>query len=251
MDIATIIGLVLGFGLIVGAIMMGGSLGGFIDPPSILVVIGGTAASAFIMFPLAVVIGTIKVIMKTIFFQARDPRSIIAKIIELSETARKESLIALEKVEVDDEFLKKGVQMVADGTEETLVRQVLETEIKFMKQRHYQGQAVMKGMGTMAPAFGMIGTLIGLVNMLANLSDPSAIGPAMAVALLTTFYGAVLANVVFLPLAKKLEGRSEEDQLYMEIMLEGVVSIQRGDHPAVLKEKLQSFLAPTMREAQA
>ncbi|MGE4506270.1 MAG: motility protein A [Desulfovibrionaceae bacterium] len=251
MDIATIIGLVLGLGLIVGAILMGGGLGGFIDAPSILVVVGGTIASAFIMFPMNVVIGTIKVIMKTIFFQARDPRKIISKIIELAETARKESLVALEKVSVDDEFLKKGVQMVADGTDETLVRQVLETEIKFMKQRHLQGQGVMKGMGTMAPAFGMIGTLIGLVNMLGNLSDPSSIGPAMAVALLTTFYGAVLANVVFLPLAKKLEGRSEEDQLYMEIMLEGVISIQRGDHPAVLKEKLQSFLAPAIREKSA
>lgn len=248
MDIATIIGLVLAFGLVVGAIVLGGPLGAFIDIPSILVVIGGTIASAFIMFPMGVVIGTVKILMKTIFFQAQDPKQIISKIIELAETARKESLVALEKVAVDNEFMKKGVQMVADGTEETLVRNVLETELKFMKQRHILGQGVLKGMGTMAPAFGMIGTLIGLVNMLGNLSNPDAIGPAMAVALLTTFYGAVLANVIFLPLATKLQGRSEEDQLYMEIMLEGVVSIQRGDHPAVLKEKLQAFLAPALRE---
>ncbi len=251
MDIATLIGLVLGLGLIVWAIMSGGNLSGFVDYPSVAVVIGGTVASAFIMFPMGVVIGAFKVVMKTILFQARDPREVISLIIQLAETARKESLVALEKVAVDDEFLKKGVQLVADGTEETLVRQVLETEIKFMKQRHMMGQGVLKGMGGMAPAFGMIGTLIGLVNMLGNLDDPASIGPAMAVALLTTFYGAVLANVIFLPLAKKLEVRSEEDLLYMAIMLEGVISIQRGDHPAVLKEKLQSFLAPALREVTA
>ncbi len=251
MDIATLIGLVMGLGLIIGAIVMSGNLGGFIDIPSIVVVIGGTVACAFIMFPMGVVIGTVKVVMKTIFLQARDPREVISLIIQLAETARKESLVALEKVAVDDDFLKKGVQLVADGTDEILVRQVLETEIKFMKQRHMMGQGVLKGMGNMAPAFGMIGTLIGLVNMLGNLDDPASIGPAMAVALLTTFYGAVLANVIFLPLAKKLEVRSEEDMLYMAIMLEGVLSIQHGDHPAVLKEKLQSFLAPALREVAA
>jgi chemotaxis protein MotA len=138
--------------------------------------------------------------------------------------------------------------MVADGSEERLVRQVLEIEVNFMKERHRQGQAVFKGMGTMAPAFGMIGTLIGLVRMLQNLDDPSSIGPAMAVALLTTFYGAVLANVAFLPLSRKLEVRSDEDALYMEIMTEGVISIQRGEHPSIVKEKLQAFLSPGVRE---
>ena len=189
--------------------------------------------------------------MKTVFFKSTDPHQIIRKIIELADTARRESLVALEKVSVEDPFMKKGVMLVADGTEETLVRAVLETEIKFLKQRHLQGQGVLKGMGTMAPAFGMIGTLIGLVNMLQNLSDPASIGPAMAVALLTTFYGAVLANVVFLPMATKLEGRSAEDQLYMEIMLEGVLSIQRGDHPSIVKEKLMAFLSPAMRESSS
>ncbi len=250
MDIATLIGLVLASGLIVSAIMIGGSLGSFFDIPSVLVVIGGTIASAFTMFPMAVVLGTVKIMLKTIFFKPSDPKEMIEKIIQLSETARKESLVALEKVEVDNEFLKKGVQLIADGTDEVLTRNVLETEIKFMKQRHLMGQGVLKGMGTIAPAFGMIGTLIGLVNMLGNLNDSAAIGPAMAVALLTTFYGAVLANVIFLPLAKKLEGRSEEDQLYMEIILEGLVSIQHGVHPAILRDKLQSFLAPVLRETE-
>ncbi|MEF2144101.1 MAG: MotA/TolQ/ExbB proton channel family protein [Desulfovibrionaceae bacterium] len=251
MDIATLIGLVGALGLIVATIVLGGNVGGFLDVPSMVVVIGGTFAVAFVMFPLGVVISTAKVIMKTIMFQSQDPHQIIRKIIELADKARKESLVALEKVSMDDPFLKKGVLMVADGTEEQLVRAVLETEIKFMKQRHLQGQGVLKGMGTMAPAFGMIGTLIGLVQMLQNLSDPSSIGPAMAVALLTTFYGAVLANCIFLPMATKLEGRSAEDALYMEIMLEGVISIQRGDHPSIVKEKLMAFLAPAMRESQS
>lgn len=248
MDIATLIGLIGGFGLIGATVVMGGNAGGFVDVPSVVVVIGGTFASVFIMFPLATVIGTFKVLMKTILVRNQNPADVIRTLVGLAETARKESLVALEKVAIDDPYLKKGILLVADGSNESLVRSVMEIELDFMRQRHYQGQGVLKGMGTMAPAFGMIGTLIGLVNMLQNLSDPSSIGPAMAVALLTTFYGAVLANVVFLPLATKLEQRSNEDALYMQIMIEGVSSIQRGDHPSVVNDKLQAFLSPAMRE---
>ncbi|WP_243546417.1 motility protein A [Pseudodesulfovibrio tunisiensis] len=248
MDIATLIGLVGGFGLIVTTVLMGGNAGGFVDPPSLVVVVGGTLAATFVMFPLKTVIGTAKVAMKTILFKSQDPQDMIRLITSLADTARKESLVALEKVNIDDAYLKKGVMLVVDGSSESLVRSVMEIELDFMKQRHRAGQGVFKGMGTMAPAFGMIGTLIGLVNMLQNLSDPSSIGPAMAVALLTTFYGAVLANVVFLPLATKLEQRSEEDALFMQIMIEGVASLQKGDHPTVVKEKLQAFLSPALRE---
>ncbi|XPV75864.1 MAG: motility protein A [Desulfovibrio sp.] len=249
MDIATIIGLVGSFGLIIAAIVMGGSAGGFLDIPSLTVVVGGTIMVTFVMFPLGAIIGVSKVIMKAFFFKGHDPKEIIQQILQLAETARKESLVALEKVAVSDEYLQKGVMLVADGSEEQVVRAVMETEIEFMKRRHGRGQEILKGMGTMAPAFGMIGTLIGLVQMLQNLDDPSSIGPAMAVALLTTFYGSVLANVIFLPMATKLVERSNEDILFMEIMLEGVVSIQRGDHPSVVKEKLMAFLAPAMRES--
>jgi len=248
MDIATLIGLVGAFGLVVTSIFMGGNAAGFVDIPSIVIVIGGTFAVAFVMFPLGVVIGTIKVGLKTLLFKSNDPQDIIRLITSLAETARKESLVALEKVNIEDPFLKKGVMLVVDGSSEGLVRSVMEIELEFMKQRHRQGQAVFKGMGAMAPAFGMIGTLIGLVNMLSNLSDPSSIGPAMAVALLTTFYGAIMANVVFLPLATKLEERSAEDALFMQIMIEGVSSLQRGDHPTIVKEKLQAFLSPAIRE---
>lgn len=251
MDIATLIGLVGAFGLVFTTIFMGGNAAGFLDIPSIVVVVGGTFAVTFVMFPMGTVIGTIKVGLKTLLFKSNDPQDIIRQITTLADTARKESLVALEKVNIDNEFLKKGVMLVVDGSSEALVRNVMEIELEFMKQRHRQGQAVFKGMGTMSPAFGMIGTLIGLVNMLSNLSDPSSIGPAMAVALLTTFYGAVMANCVFLPLATKLEERSIEDALYMQIMIEGVSSLQRGDHPSVVKEKLEAFLAPAMRENAA
>lgn len=251
MDIATLIGLVGALGLVFTTIFMGGNAAGFVDIPSVVVVVGGTFAVTFVMFPMGTVIGTIKVGLKTLLFKSNDPQDIIRQITTLADTARKESLIALEKVSIDNEFLKKGVMLVVDGSSEALVRNVMEIELEFMKQRHRQGQAVFKGMGTMSPAFGMIGTLIGLVNMLSNLSDPSSIGPAMAVALLTTFYGAVMANCVFLPLATKLEERSAEDALYMQIMIEGVSSLQRGDHPSIVKEKLEAFLAPAMRENAA
>lgn len=248
MDIGTLLGLLAGMGLIVGAIMFGGgALGGFIDVPSILVVVGGTLATAFIMFPMKVVFGSIKVGMKAFFAKDTDASAMIDQLVMLAEKARKESLVALEKVAIEDEFIKKGILLVADGTEESLVRAVMDTEISFMKQRHRQGQGVFKGMGTMSPAFGMIGTLIGLVKMLQNLSDPASIGPAMAVALLTTFYGAVLSNVIFLPLAKKLEERSQEEALYMEIAMEGVISILHGEHPQIVREKLLAFLAPAVR----
>lgn len=251
MDIATLIGLAGSFGLVLTTIIMGGNAAGFLDVPSIVVVIGGSFAVTFVMFPMGTVIGTIKVGMKTLLFKSNDPQEVIRQIIQLAETARKESLVALEKVPIEDDFLKKGVMLVVDGSSEALVRSVMEIELEFMKQRHRQGQAVFKGMGTMAPAFGMIGTLIGLVNMLSNLSDPASIGPAMAVALLTTFYGAVMANCMFLPLATKLEERSNEDALFMQIMIEGVSSLQRGDHPTVVKDKLQAFLPPALREAAA
>ncbi|WP_461208789.1 motility protein A [Desulfocurvus sp. DL9XJH121] len=251
MDIGTLVGLLAGLGLIVGSIMFGGgALGGFVDVPSVLVVVGGTGAIVFIMFPMGVVFGTVKVAMKAFMSKPPDFHALIDQMMRLAEKARKESLVALEKVQVDDPFIKKGVQLVADGTEEGLVRAVLETEVSFMQRRHAQGQGVFKGMGTMAPAMGMIGTLIGLVKMLQNLSNPESIGPAMAVALLTTFYGAVLANVVFLPMAKKLEERSAEESLYMEIATEGIIGILHGEHPAIVKEKLLAFLAPVLRGSE-
>ncbi len=247
MDIGTLIGLVLGFSLIVGAIVLGGSIGGFVDLPSVIIVFGGTIATTFIMYAMPVALGAVKVAMKALFTKTREAPKLIELMVRLAEKARKESLVALEKVQIEDPFVKKGIQLVADGTSQDLVRVVLDTEVAGMRRRHIQGQGMFKAMGTMAPAFGMIGTLIGLVKMLQNLSDPGSIGPAMAVALLTTFYGAVLANVVFLPVAKKLEERSDEEAYYMEIATEGIMSIMNGDHPTIVREKLLAYLPPGSR----
>lgn len=249
MDIATFIGLVGAMGLIAGAIFMGGGIGGFIDMPSVLIVVGGTFAVTFVMFPLKTVLGSFKIAMKTFLGSSPDPKQNITQLVSLAETARKESLVALEKVSLNDPFMARGVLLVADGTDESVVRSIMESEVQSMVKRHRTGQNVFKGMGTYSPAFGMIGTLIGLVRMLQNLDDPSSIGPAMAVALLTTFYGAVLANVFFLPMANKLAERSQEEAHYMEITTEGVLSILNGEHPNILKEKLASYLAPNQRES--
>lgn len=250
MDIATLIGIFGALGLIVGAIAIGGGMGGFIDIPSMIVVVGGTFAVAFVMFPLKTILGAAKVIMKTLFATPPNYAESIQTLIGLAEKARKESLVALEKVQVDNTFMKRGILLVSDGTEEGIVRAVLEIEMSNMVKRHRTGQEILKGMGTMAPAFGMIGTLIGLVQMLQNLDDPSSIGPAMAVALLTTFYGAVMANCLFLPMAKKLEERSNEEALNMELIMEGVLAILNGEHPSIVKEKLDSFLPPGQRQGR-
>lgn len=247
MDIGTLLGLISGTILIAVAILLGGDFWGFVSAPSALIVIGGTVAVTFIMFPMSVVLGSFKVALKAFFFRSPDPRLVIDEIVTLAQKGRQESLVALEKVPINDPFLKKGVNLVADGTEERLLLSILETEISFTRQRHQQGQGVFRGMGTMAPAFGMIGTLIGLVNMLQVLDDPTAIGPGMALALLTTLYGALMANLVFIPIAKKLEERSHEEISKMELTTEGVVSILRGENPRLTREKLEAFIPPVLR----
>jgi chemotaxis protein MotA len=247
MDVGTLLGLISGIVIVLMAILLGGDFWGFVNAPSALIVIGGTVAVTFIMFPIGVVLGSFKVALKAFFSRSPNPKLVVDEIVALADKARKESLVALEKTPINDPFLKKGVLLVADGTEERLVLTILETEISFTKQRHQRGQGVFKGMGAMAPAFGMIGTLIGLVNMLQVLDDPSAIGPGMALALLTTLYGALMANLAFIPIAKKLEERSQEEISIMELTVEGVISILRGENPRLVKEKLEAFLPPNQR----
>jgi chemotaxis protein MotA len=250
MDIATVIGIVLAMGLILASIIMGVGIGPFIDVPSILIVIGGTIASLLICFPMGSVIGAIKVFLKTMLGKTPAPSEIIDEIVELAVTARKDSILALEKVEIEDPFLAKGIKLVVDGTAPDLVTSILNTEIKFMKQRHMEGAKIFGTVSAMAPAFGMIGTLIGLVQMLQNLSDPSAIGPSMAVALLTTFYGAVIANVFGAPIKTKLEGKSVEEALLKEVVMQGVLSIMEGDNPMIVRSKLEAFLSPKLRKPE-
>lgn len=249
MDIATVIGIISGFSLIFISLALGSTgVVGFINLPGLLVVFGGTIASTLIMFPLKSVLGTLKIAMKVFTVKLDSPDMVIKKIIQLATKVRKNNILALEKEHLDDKFFAKGIRLCVDGSTPANIKVILNTELSYLKERHLLGQDVFEQMGTLAPAFGMIGTLIGLVQMLQTLSDPGSIGPSMAVALLTTFYGAVLANLVCLPIAKKLELRSKEESLMKELIIEGVVSISRQDNPLTLSDKLEGYLSPHERK---
>jgi chemotaxis protein MotA len=247
MDISTVAGLLLATVSIIGSILYGSPLSIFIDPPSIFVVGGGVIACTFIKWPLENVKAFVPTFMKSIFTTPVDPKAMIEEIQKLAETARRESVFALEKVPVEDKFLKKAVTLAADNRPPEVITSILSLEIAAMEERHSKGVDMLEGMGADGPAFGMIGTLIGLVQMLQNMSDPSSIGPAMAVALLTTFYGSVLANVFTIPVAAKLKQRSKQESTKMNIIVAGVLGIVAGENPRVIREKLDSFLAPKDR----
>ena len=250
MDISTIIGLLMGFVFIIGGILVSGQLDSYWDIPSIFIVLGGTFAATLASFPLKKFLNTSKVIKKAFYYKEASPDDVIGEIIVLANVARKEGLLSLEEYaeNLDDEFLKKGIMLIVDGTDPDLVRNILETELVFLEERHSDGQRIFETMGTYAPAFGMIGTLIGLINMLRYLDDPSTIGPNMSVALVTTFYGSMLANIVFLPIAQKLKIRSKDEILVKELMVEGLLSIQAGENPRIIEEKLKTFIPPEMRK---
>jgi chemotaxis protein MotA len=247
MDITTVIGLALGIMAILGSILYGSPLSIFIDVPSVAVVFGGVIATTLIKWPMEQVKSTVNVFMKSIFFTPVEPKSMIEEIQKLAETARRESVFALEKVPVEDKFLKKAVTLAADNRPPEVITSILSLEIAAMEDRHSKGIEIMEGIGADGPAMGMIGTLIGLVQMLQNMSDPSAIGPAMAVALLTTFYGAVIANVFAIPVSAKLKQRSKQEATKMNIVVAGVLGIVAGENPRVIREKLDSFLPPKDR----
>ncbi len=248
MDLATVIGLVSGTFLIIVSVFLGGSALVFINIPSVLIVVGGTIATTFIKFKMSDVIGSISVAMKAFFVKIEPPENIIREMVEYTRIAKKEGLIALEKETPSDPFSAKALRYLSDGYDEGLIEDMLNKDIRLMIQRHEIGQNVFKSMGDAAPAFGMIGTLIGLVQMLSSMEDPSSIGPSMAVALLTTLYGAIMANLVCLPLADKLSLRSDEEKLVKTIVVEAAVAINRGVSPMVLEESLKIFLSPKDRE---
>jgi len=250
MDIATVIGLVAGVALVAITIAMGGNIGVYISIPSAILVVGGTAAATLINFPLSDVLSVFNTAKNTFIHKATTSDGLITKLVEFATVARREGILALEghASDADDEFLQKSVQLAIDGTAPELIKDILTTEIAFMEDRHAMGQAILTAMGTFAPAFGMIGTLIGLVAMLATLDDPSKIGGGMAIALLTTLYGAILANLIFLPTAGKLKVRTALELLQKEIIIEGILSIQSGDNPRVVEQKLKAFVAPAMRD---
>lgn len=247
MDLATIIGVIAGIGLIIISIFLGGSLSAFVNAPGIAVVLGGTVAATLIMQRLSVVIGAFKVGLNVLTDKYVSPEQIIQTVVDLAQKARKEGLLSLEKVNVGNSFLQKGLKMLIDGMEPDDVISVLRTELVYLKQRHKRGQKVFKFMASTSPAMGMVGTLIGLVQMLMTLDDPSAIGPAMAVALLTTFYGAVLAFLFFGPMASKLENRTAEESARLEMIICAIPGLANGDNPRILEQRLVSFLEPKSR----
>ncbi|MEQ5776583.1 MULTISPECIES: motility protein A [unclassified Thalassospira] len=243
MDIATLVGIIAGTGVIVGAIMLGGSLGAFVDVPSIMVVFGGTAAATLIKFPMRDVVKSMKTGIGIAFKNPKeDPQSIYEKAMELSALVRKNGLLGLESVEIENEVMKRGIRMCVDGHNGDVIRSSISSEVAKSIQRDELGELMFRGIGDTAPAFGMIGTLVGLVQMLANLSDPDAIGPAMAIAMLTTFYGAVLANLIALPIADKLALKVEQLRNTKELIVESVVQIQASQSPMVMKEILGPYL---------
>lgn len=247
MDLGTLVGLLVGMVLITIAMLLGGSLTAFLDVPSALIVFGGTIATTFIRFTLPDVVNSINVATKAFFAKTQPPKEIIQELVSLSHIARKEGLLKLEKQPVNDHFLKKAIMYCVDGHDSDFIQEVLDKEIDLTLERHDLGQNIFRAMGDASPAFGMIGTLVGLVNMLGNMKDPSSIGPSMAIALLTTLYGAIIANLLMLPMADKLKRRSQEEELNRKLVVEGVLGLQKGLNPRVLEELLTTFLPPKKR----
>ena len=250
MDIATVLGVVIAIGLILSSIVIGGgSFGAFIDAPSVMVVIGGAIAAAMISFPMKAFLSVFSVGMRTIFYKIDSIPSLIEEIVSLAETARRDGLLALESrlEEIQNSFVVLGIQMAVDGTRPEVMEDILRTELDAVATRHRDGKALFDCMGRFAPAFGMIGTLMGLVIMLGDMSDPSKIGAGMAVALLTTMYGAIASNVVFLPFAEKLGYTNKQELLAMEIIVRGIMAIQSGENPRVIEQKLNTFIPPKLR----
>ncbi len=250
MDLNTVIGATLVVLLVLFAMAMGpGGVATFVDVPSVVMVLGGTTAVTMLAFPISDLKPVIKVMMVAAVRKTASATDEIDRIVSYANLARKEGLLALETrlQDVDDAFFAKGIQLVIDGFGADTVRDIMELEAEWEKQRHDCGRKIMEQMGAFSPAFGMIGTLVGLVQMLQDLSDPNSIGVGMATALLTTLYGAMAANMFFLPMAGKLDQVSKSESLVRSLMIEGIVAIQSGEKPQLIKEKLKGFLAPGVR----
>jgi len=245
MDIATIVGLISALGLIY--VSLGDGVSSFIDMPSIYIVLGGSIAVVLFRSSLSEFLGAIGVMGKTFKNKLDKPEDLIEKLVELADIARKDGMIALEGQEISNPFLAKGIGMLVDGSDPDLIKKSLNKDIQAMRSRHKSGADIFSSWGEVAPAMGMIGTLVGLVLMLGNMSDPKSIGPAMAVALLTTLYGAILANVICLPMSQKLRNQSDFEAQNCELIIEGVLFIQSGGNPRILADLLSSFLAPKVR----
>ncbi|PKL18554.1 MAG: motility protein A [Spirochaetae bacterium HGW-Spirochaetae-5] len=250
MNIGLVIGLVAGFAtLIFGIIVAGGNVLMFWDAPSVIVTFGGGWCALMVSYPLTKLMAMPTYMRIAVFPPSLNPVELIVTLVQFSEKSRREGLLALEDDldALDEPFLKKGLQLVVDGTDPELVRVILETDIDEMAERHGVNKKIFDDFAGLAPSFGMIGTLMGLVLLLANLSDKSMVGPYLSVALITTLYGAILAYLVLTPMATNLDSLTGEEILFKSVAVMGVLSIQAGDNPRILKEKLVSFLPPVMR----
>ncbi len=253
MDIATVIGIVLGTGLVLASILMKTSITAFVDPASAAVVMGGTGAAILISFPLGQVLKVFGIVKNAFFAKAQDPVATVTSLVKLAEVARRDGILSLESQLADgdyDPFLSQGLRMAIDGQDPAVIEAALECEVETIAERHASGKAILDNVAKYAPAFGMIGTLIGLVIMLRSMGDdPDSLGPAMAVALITTFYGSVIANLFATPLADKLALRNDQELSAKMLIVRGVMSIQAGDNPRIVQQKMMAFLDPKQRKA--
>lgn len=250
MDLATIIGILVAFGLVIMALGRDALM--FVDLPSLLIVVGGSVGALLVTYPLKSVLGVLGIIQKTFLSKEEHPGEVVTRFVDYATQVRREGVLSLEPQleNITDDFLRKGLQLAVDGLDPQLIEGILETELSYQEDRHLKGADVLQTLGTISPAMGMIGTVIGLILMLKQLNDPSTIGPAMAVALITTFYGAIMANLIFLPMAGKLRVRSREEMLIRAMTVEGIMCISRGENPRIIEEKLNSFLSPKDRKVQ-
>ncbi len=253
MDVGTIIGLLAGATMLLWSILMVSDISPFIDVPSMVMVGGGCLCAALVSFPIQNVLAVARVIRKCFFTKLRDPRDVIAEMVKYADLARRDGILALENVatRIDDPFMVSGIQMAVDGTDPHMIETIMMSDLEAIEARHAEGKALFDNIGRYAPAFGMIGTLVGLVIMLKNMNEPKTIGPALAVALLTTLYGALVANLIALPMAEKLGRRSREEMFLKIIVIKGVIAIQQGDNPRVVEQKLRTFLPSSLRRGPA
>ncbi|ESW59950.1 MAG: Motility protein A [Rhodobacter sp. CACIA14H1] len=244
MDIATLVGLLGAIVMIIGSMVYAGGVGPFVDIPSVIIVFGGTFFIVMMKMPMGVFVGHFKAMGKAFKPSTFDLPAVVERMVELAGVARKDGMMALEGQQVPDRFFERGLQMLIDGADEARLVKALKQEIKAMKSRHEGNQSALKAWIDYGPAMGMVGTLIGLVLMLGNMSDPKSIGPAMAVALLTTLYGALIANVIFGPILSKLEGYSADEATYREMVVEGLRAIARGESPRSVQDQMVTVLPP-------
>ncbi len=252
MDIGTVFGLIGTWVLVFWAMLAGGSLLIFLDIPSVVMVIGGTTTVIILCYPMNYVKNVAKTLGKVFFHKSESITKLIEDIVSYAEIARRDGILSLENVtkELDNQFIVSGIQMAVDGTDPELIEQIMNNDLEQGIERHETSKGVMDAIGKYGPALGMVGTLVGLVIMLQNMDDPAKIGPGMAVALLTTMYGALLANAFALPISDRLSRRSAEEVLYKTIIIKGVMAIQSGDNPRIVEQKLRTFLPPSARVAE-